>query len=95
MRHNSLRQIGKILKQEGTSRQERFMQALHDNESLMDGRGVQDFIAYMQRYAENVLFVNADDGQSDLTENWEHFFENDILFLIANVASINAALNFS
>ncbi len=63
------------------------MQALHKNNTLMDDRKLEDFIAYMQQYSKNLLFINTYAGHPDFKESWEHFFKNDILFLIANVAT--------
>jgi hypothetical protein len=74
-----------ILKQEGTSRQERYMPALHESDELMDKRGIKEMLAYMQRFSKNLRFFG--DDENDPQQNWEHFFKNDILFLIANVAT--------
>ncbi|MEO5998621.1 MAG: hypothetical protein ABIN89_17800 [Chitinophagaceae bacterium] len=87
--HTSLQKIRNLLKQEGTSRQERYVPALHKNNLLMDDRRLQDIIAYMQRYSKNLLFVNAEDEHVDFKKSWEYFFKNDILFLIANIATKN------
>lgn len=76
-----------ILKQEGTSRQERYTPALHENETLMDNRSMQDIIAYMQRFAKNLLFINPDEDEIKFNESWEYFFKNDILFLIAGIST--------
>jgi hypothetical protein len=89
--YTSLKKLSNILilKQEGTSRQERYMQALHATDALMDNRNMQEMIAYMQRFAKNLLFINPDKDQVDFEESWEHYFNNDILFLIANVSTKN------
>ncbi len=89
--YTSLKKLSNILilKQEGTSRQERYMQALHATERLMDNRSMQEMIAYMQRFAKNLLFIDPSKDQIDFEESWEHFFKNDILFLIANISTKN------
>lgn len=80
-----------ILKQEGTSRQERYMPELHENDKLMDKRGIKEMLAYMQRFAKNLRFVGASDNTNGPEQSWEQYFKNDILFLIANVATKDVA----
>lgn len=79
-----------ILKQEGTSRYERDLPALNPDSVLLDDRKLQHFIAYAQRYSKNVLFVDAD-AKEDATggDSWEFFFKQDIVLLIANIATRN------
>ena len=68
------------------------MPALLENDTLIDDRKLQDLIAYMQRYSKNLLFITPDPIDPDddnKNPSWEEFFKNDILFLIANVATKN------
>ena len=89
--YTSLKKLSNILnlKQEGTSRQERHMQALHASEKLMDNRNTQEMIAYMQRFSKNLLFVDPEKDRLDFNVSWEHYFKNDILFVIANISTKN------
>ena len=87
MRYTSLKKLSKVLKQEGTSNQDRYMQDLHVSIGLMDDRKFQDFIGFMQRYAKHLLFININEDHVDFNHTWENFFKNDILLLAANVAT--------
>ncbi|PSR52334.1 hypothetical protein AHMF7605_01750 [Adhaeribacter arboris] len=87
--NKDLRSIGNILKQEGTSRYERYLPALDPQSVLIDDRKLQDFISYAQRYAKQVWYVHANGENDNLTESWEYFFKNDIVLLLANIATKN------
>jgi hypothetical protein len=78
-----------ILKQEGTSRYERDLPALDPETVLLDDRKLQHFIAYSQRYSKNVLFVGTDPKSDVAVDSWEFFFKQDIVLLIANIATRN------
>jgi hypothetical protein len=79
-----------ILKQEGTSRYERNLPALNPENVSIDDRKLQDFIAYAQRYSKNLLFINTESDEIDLkADTWEFFFKQDIVLLIANIATKN------
>jgi hypothetical protein len=88
--NSNLKSHTEIFKQEGTSRYERSLPALNPHNVLIDDRKLQDFIAYAQRYSENVLFIDTETDTSDVqTESWESFFKQDIVLLIANIATKN------
>ena len=89
MQHISLKKFNHVLKQEGTSRLERYVPALHESTALLDTRKLQDFILYMQQYSKNVLFVNTDRAFIDHNESWEDIFVNDPVLLIAGIASVD------
>ena len=87
--NTSLKKYSRVLKQEGTSRQERYMPDLHETDALLDNRKLQDMILYMQQYSKNLLFVNTDDDSINHKESWEYFFLNDPVLLIASIGSLN------
>lgn len=72
--HSSLKKIGDILKQEGTSRYDRYLPALDPASIQLDDRKLQDFVTYAQRYSKNLLFIDADSIDIDLKDSWEYFF---------------------
>ncbi|QNF34715.1 hypothetical protein HUW51_19005 [Adhaeribacter swui] len=88
---NDLRSFGNVLKQEGTSRYERFLPALDPGSVLLDDRQLQDFISFAQRYAKQVLFVPQQASEVDLTTTWEDFFKNNSVLLLAHIATKNVA----
>ncbi|MBE7169608.1 MAG: baseplate J/gp47 family protein [Williamsia sp.] len=86
--HSNLKNIGSILKQEGTSRYERYLPALDPDAVKLDDRKMQDLIAYAQRYSKNLLFIDTEAEQVDLHDSWEYFFKQDnIVLLVANIAT--------
>lgn len=88
--HRNLNKTGNILKQEGTSRYERYLPALDPASVQIDGRKLQDLIVYVQRYSQNLLFVDTEAGHVNLHDSWEYFFGNDnIVMLIAGIATKN------
>ncbi|TDH27264.1 hypothetical protein EXU57_06650 [Segetibacter sp. 3557_3] len=87
----NLTNLGAIFKQEGTSRFERYTPNLNPKKVAVDNRKLEDFIVYAQRYAKNVRFVNTEDEDAPQDETWESFFKDDIVLLIANIATRNVA----
>lgn len=87
--NTSLKKFSKILKQEGTSRLQRYVPALHETNDLIDDRKFEDLIMYMQWYSKNLLFFDPEKGSIDYKESWEDFFANDPVLLIAGIASFN------
>ena len=95
---SDLRKIGHILKQEGTSGKDRYLPALDPHSVLLDDRKLEDFIAYAQRYAKKLRFVEAESNPNappdivgeNYLKSWEPFFKSNIILLIANIATKNA-----
>lgn len=87
--NTSLKKFSIVLKQEGTSRQERYVPQLHETNTLLDDRKLQDLILYMQRYSKNLLFIDPEKDSIDYAESWEDFFANDPVLLISTIASLN------
>lgn len=75
-----------IFKQEGTARTERFTTALDPGNLAVDDRKLEDFILFAQRYTKQVLFVPLV-GQVDLRQTWNHFFRDNTVLLMANIAT--------
>jgi hypothetical protein len=88
--NTDLKSLGNILKQEGTSRYERYLPALDPHTLSLDDRKLQDLIAYAQRYSKNLLYINGEGSEVDPADSWEFFFKRDIILLIANIATKSA-----
>jgi hypothetical protein len=89
--NTSLKEFSKIFKQEGTSRLERYVPALHETNNLIDDRKFQDLILYIQRYSKNLLFFDPEEENIDSKGSWEDFFANDPVLLIAGIASLDTS----
>ncbi len=87
--NTSLKKFSIVLKQEGTSRQERYMPALHESSTLLDSRQLPDILLYMRQYAKNLLFIDPEKDDIDFEESWEDFFSSDPVLLIAGVANLD------
>ncbi len=81
----SLKQLGLILNQEGTARQERYLPALRETANLLDKRKWYDIILYIHDYSRNLRFVNTE-SESIYFDSWENFFADDEFLLIAHMA---------
>lgn len=70
----------------GTSVRTRLRPAVNPNSFGIDERSLSDLMVLLMRYAENVQFINNDlkpDG------NWKTFFEGNLAFLLAKVATLD------
>ncbi|MEO5889186.1 MAG: hypothetical protein ABIQ31_02980 [Ferruginibacter sp.] len=85
-----LKDFSLILKQEGTSRKERYLPALHETSKLLDDRKLEDFIYYMHEYSKNLLFINTENDFIDFEETWEDFFKNEPGLVVALIARANS-----
>jgi len=86
----NLTNLSRIFKQEGTSRLERYSTDLDPENVLVDHRRLEDFIVYAQRYSKNLLFVNTEQEHGGIEpESWDFFFKDDVVLLIANIATKN------
>ena len=73
------------VKQEGTAREARYTEALNPQSILVDGRKLEDYLAYAQQYTSNLLFVATSDNSEVTT--WDSFYRNEPAFLMARIAT--------
>lgn len=86
---SKLNMFGNVLKQEGTSRDERYPPALDPANLVLDPRKLEDFIIYARRYARNIKFIGTGNNGHDAPATWEPFFSNGPVLLAAGIATID------
>lgn len=70
----------------GTSLRSRQNKYLDVDYFKLDDREVSDLIAYSKSFTKHIKFIDKDASQKG---NWESFFENNLAFLISDIATID------
>jgi hypothetical protein len=70
---SDLKAYSLIFKQEGTAQNERYAAALNPAGVEVDGRKLEDFIVFAQKYTQYIRFVPAE-GDVEPVQNWSAFF---------------------
>ncbi|HZE86314.1 MAG TPA: hypothetical protein VE035_18470, partial [Puia sp.] len=91
--NSHLKIYGPLFKQEGTSRNERYLPALHPENITIDDRQLKDLLLYIQRLSGNLLFIG--DGEENATgqgpagrpKSWEDLLKKDPALLMASIAA--------
>jgi hypothetical protein len=83
---SDLKAYSLIFKQEGTAQNERYAAALNPAGVEVDGRKLEDFIVFAQKYTQYIRFVPAE-GDVEPVQNWSAFFKDNDVLLMANIAT--------